>query len=334
MRQRNRLADVAGKWASGLGPRGRDLQYENAKRGRAAFVTDHKFWPTGRGPFPGFSSLGKYPLAMDNLFRLAQPHTRQCSSAWDNRAGGERAFMNQPPTPVATPQQLEQIALRAAQTIRPGQCIGLGSGRAAHAFVRALGQRIHTDSLDIVGIPTSDATAHVAYDSGVPLGTLDKITALDLAVDGADEVDPNLNLLKGGGGDLLREKLIASMAARIIILVGQEKLVPRLGAKFPVFLEVVAFALPVVSRKLTAMGATVQTRRRPDQSVFLTDNGNPILHAVFGPPPHHLSDPEELDRQLHHIPGIIETGIFLNMAHEILVANFDGSIEHRRRSPA
>ncbi|NNM88657.1 MAG: ribose 5-phosphate isomerase A [Phycisphaerae bacterium] len=242
--------------------------------------------------------------------------------------------MNQPSAPTATPQQLEKIAMRAAQMIRPGQRVGLGSGRAAHAFVRALGQRIHAESLNIVGIPTSEATAQVAHNSGVPLGTLEQINILDLAVDGADEVDPNLNLLKGGGGDLLREKLIASMAARIIILVGQEKLVPRLGAKFPVFLEVVAFALPVISRKLTSMGATVQTRRRPDGSLFLTDNGNPILHAVFGPPPHHLNDPEELDLQLHYIPGIIETGIFLNMAHEILVANLDGSIEHRRRIPS
>lgn len=241
--------------------------------------------------------------------------------------------MNKTPTPAATPQQLDQIAERAAQLIRPGQRVGLGSGRAAHAFVRALGRRIHSEALPIIGIPTSEATAQVARDSRVPLGTLDEITALDIAVDGADEVDSNLNLLKGGGGDLLREKLIASMAARIIIVVGQEKLVPRLGTKFPVFMEVVAFALPVISRQLTAMGASVQTRRRPDGSIFLTDNGNPILHAVFGPPPHHLTHPEELDRQLHHMPGIIETGIFLNMAHEILVANFDGAIQHLRRSP-
>ena len=241
--------------------------------------------------------------------------------------------MNQPASPAATPQQLEQIAWRAAQLIRPGQRIGLGSGRAAHAFVRALGQRIRAETLHVVGIPSSESTAQLARSSGVPLGTLDEITALDIAVDGADEVDPNMNLLKGGGGDLLREKLIASMATRIIILVGQEKLVPRLGAKFPVFLEVVTFALPVVSRKLTAMGATVQPRLRPDGNIFLTDNGNPILHAVFGPPPHHLGNPEELDLQLHHIPGIIETGIFLNLAQEILVANFDGTVEHRRRSP-
>ena len=271
---------------------------------------------------------------MDNPFRLTQPRTRPCSSALDNRADSERNFMNQPPTPAATPQQLEQIACRAAQLIRPNHRVGLGSGRAAHAFVRALGRRIHADSLPILGIPTSEATAAVARHSGVPLGTLDTTTALDIAVDGADEVDPSMNLLKGGGGDLLREKIIASMAARIIILVGQEKLVPKLGAKFPVFMEVVPFALPVVSRRLSAMGATVQTRLRSDGTIFLTDNGNPILHAVFGLPPHHLNNPEELDRQLHHIPGIIETGIFLNMAHEILVANFDGSIEHLRRNPS
>lgn len=234
-------------------------------------------------------------------------------------------------TLVATAQQLEHIGLIAARQVESGQRVGLGSGRAAQAFVRMLGERVHRDGLRIVGIPTSEATATVAASCGVPLGTLDEITSLDIGVDGADEVDPDLNLLKGGGGDLLREKVIASMAVRWVIVIGEEKLVPHLGARFPVFIEVIPFALPAVTRAVTAMGAVVETRRRPDGGIYLTDNGNPIIHAVFGPPPHYLKNPTELNQRLHHIPGIVDTGIFLRMAHEVIVAKFDGTVDHRKR---
>ncbi|HTV49051.1 MAG TPA: ribose-5-phosphate isomerase RpiA [Phycisphaerae bacterium] len=230
-------------------------------------------------------------------------------------------------TTSATPEQLENIGAIAASLVQDDQAVGLGSGKAAQAFVRMLGKRIAQTKMSIVGVPTSEVTAQVARQAGVPLTTLEDVSELDIAVDGADEVDPHLNLLKGGGGDLLREKVVASIARRLVIVVGQEKLVPRLGTRFPVFIEVVQFAMPAVIRTLSTLGASATPRRRPDGALFLTDNGNPLLHAKFDPGQPPLSNPAELEKTLHSITGVIDTGLFIGMAHEALVARFDGSVE-------
>jgi ribose 5-phosphate isomerase A len=234
------------------------------------------------------------------------------------------------PSPAANPAQLEKIGMVAAEMVRHGDRVGLGSGRAALAFVRALGQRIRTQKLAAVGVPTSLLTEQVARQAGIPTTTLDQVDGLEIAVDGADEVDPALNLIKGGGGNLTREKVVESIAARLVIVVGGEKIVPRLGTYFPVFVEVLEFARPVVTRKLQALGATVTQRMNPDGTPFLTDNRNPYLHARFG---HEgdwaIADPPALDLALHAIPGIIETGLFIRMAREVIVAHADGTIEHK-----
>lgn len=232
---------------------------------------------------------------------------------------------------VATPEQLHTIGTMAAALITHGQAVGLGSGRASHAFVRMLGKRVRESGLDIVGIPTSESTARLAREVGIPLGSLNDISQLDIAVDGADEVDPKLNLTKGGGGDLLREKVIASIARHYVVVVGEEKLVDHLGLRFPVFVEVVEFAMPVVIRALVKLGAVVTPRMTSEGQLFRTDNGNLLLHARFDPSDAQLRDPEKLDRTLHSIPGIIETGLFLNTADEILAANRDGTVRNLRR---
>ena len=187
--------------------------------------------------------------------------------------------------------------------------------------------------MSIVGIATSLLTEQVARDAGIPLATLEQIETLDIAVDGADEVDPHFNLIKGGGGNLAREKVTESIAKRLIIVVGEEKLVQQLGTSFPVFIECIDFAKPVILRKLSAMGASVIERKNPDGSPFLTDNGNPYLEAKFhthGPGSSALiQDPAALDRTLHAIPGILDTGLFIHMADEILIAHATGQIEHR-----
>lgn len=239
------------------------------------------------------------------------------------------------PSRKASPEQLEKLGEHAASFVKTGDRVGLGSGRAALAFVRALGRRVRNEHLKIVGVPTSVLTEQVAREAGIPLATLKEIDTLEIAIDGADEVDPHFHLIKGGGGNLLREKVVESIATRFVIVVGEEKIVGHLGTSFPVFLEVLEFSLPVVTRKLTDMGASVHQRRNADGSAFITDNGNPYLEARFHAPPSTggstlIPDPAALDRQLHAIPGLIETGLFVNMADEVLVAHADGRIEHRK----
>jgi ribose 5-phosphate isomerase A len=228
----------------------------------------------------------------------------------------------------ASAEQLDKIGALAAEMVRAGDRVGLGSGKAALSFVRALGRRVKESGLEVIGVPTSLLTEQVAKESGVPLKTLEQVDGLEIAVDGSDEVDPGLNLLKGGGGNLTREKVIASISKRFVIVVGEEKLVTRLGTNFPVFVEVIEFARPVVVRKIESMGAKVEQRKNADGTVFITDNGNPYLHCVFNG--NELADPAGLDAELRRIPGVLETGLFVDMADEVIVARVDGTVERRK----
>jgi ribose 5-phosphate isomerase A len=231
---------------------------------------------------------------------------------------------------TASPEQLDQMGIVAAGLVAAGQRVGLGSGRAALAFVRALGRRVRDEHLTIIGVPTSVETQRVAAEAGIPLGTLDEIVSLDITIDGADEVDPALNLIKGGGGYLTREKVVASISRRFVIVVGEEKLVPKLGWTFPVFLEVVEFARAVITRRVETLGATVTRRLNADGTPYRTDNGNSYLRCQF--PPGGLADARALDHTLHAMPGVIETALFIDMAHEVLVAHADGRVERKVRA--
>ncbi len=206
----------------------------------------------------------------------------------------------------------------ALDQIRPGQVVGLGSGHAAQRFVRALGLRVR-DGLAMSGIATSRATADLARALGIPLVTLDDVPGVDLAVDGADEVDPEGRLIKGYGGALLREKVVAASAARAVILVGAEKCVPRLGTRGRLPVEVLPFALASVRRRLEALGVPGTPRRR-DGRLLSSDNGNVLVDCEVGP----LSDAAELDRALHAIPGLLETGLFLDLGATIAIERADG----------
>jgi ribose 5-phosphate isomerase A len=231
----------------------------------------------------------------------------------------------------ASPEQLEKIGIVAAGLVRAGDRVGLGSGKAALAFVRALGVRVRTEGLKVTGVPTSLLTEQVARESGIPLATLAEVDALDVAIDGADEVDPEFNCIKGGGGNLAREKVIESIAKRFVLVVGEEKIVDKLGTSFPIFIEIIEFARHTVIRKLEAMGAKVAQRMNKDGSPFITDNGNPYLEPKFYRNGSTLiDDPVALDGALHAIPGIVETGLFIGMADEVIVAYADGRIEHKK----
>jgi ribose 5-phosphate isomerase A len=214
---------------------------------------------------------------------------------------------------------------RALDFIEDGQLVGLGTGRAATAFVQALGDRVKA-GLRVRGVPTSDRTEALARQLGIPLLTLAEAGTLDVCVDGADEVDPNLDLIKGYGGALVREKIVAASARMLVILVGVEKLVPKLGARGKLPIEVVPFGLPLVTRRLRELGCDPRLRQVSDGALYVTDNGNAILDC--GIPP--LDDPGRFERELRAIPGMVGTGLFLGMAHAVIVEDGD-RVEVRRR---
>ena len=208
----------------------------------------------------------------------------------------------------------------AARLIEDGMVLGLGSGSTAAYVVRTLGLRIQ-DGLRIVGaVPTSNATERLARELSIPLTTLDAYPELDLAIDGADEIDRRLCLIKGGGGALLREKIVASAARRFVVVGDVTKQVQLLGAHFPLPVEIVPFALPLVRKRLEALEVIVQLRLKGDQ-VYLTDNGNMILDCSF---PGGIQEPGELQTQLKRIVGVVETGLFLDMAERAIIGGPDG----------
>jgi ribose 5-phosphate isomerase A len=217
---------------------------------------------------------------------------------------------------------------RALEFVPNDSRIGLGSGRAAQAFVKALGQRIRTADLRVHGVPTSEETARLAREEGVPLLTLAQAGVLDLTVDGADEVDPGLGLIKGYGRALVREKVVAASSRQLVILVGPEKLVPRLGTRGKLPVEVIPFALPLCERRLGELGCRPVPWRQGDR-LLTTDNGNLILDCQIDPIP----DAARLENDIRAIPGVVGTGLFLGMANVVLVGG--GSdfrlVEEKRR---
>lgn len=192
--------------------------------------------------------------------------------------------------------------------------IGLGTGRAAAGFVRELGARVR-NGLQVRGIPTSLATESLARSLGIPLIGFDAVAAVDLAVDGADEVDPDRNLIKGHGGALVRERVVAAAAARFVVLVGPEKLSHRLGAQRSVPVEAIPFAAPQVRRALERMGAAAEIRIESGGNPFVTDNQNLLVNASFG----EIADPAALHREIRDIPGVLDSGLFAGMADDVLV---------------
>ena len=210
-----------------------------------------------------------------------------------------------------TDQEAAALGAAALAEVKPGTVVGLGTGQAATAFIHALGKAVK-DGLRITGVPTSDASAALARKLGIPL--IDEPVTLDVAVDGADEVDPQLDLVKGFGGALVREKIVAAAARRFIVLVGEEKLVKVLGGRGRLPVEVVPFAVPFVTRRLTEMGHPPVVRPK-DGKPWVTDNGNLILDAAVTTIP----EPGKLDRALLDIPGVVGTGLFVGMAHAVMV---------------
>lgn len=200
--------------------------------------------------------------------------------------------------------------------------LGLGTGSTVAWFLEHLGARLASGELTgVAGVPTSIRTEKAARRLGIPVGTLSELAPLDLTVDGADEVDPRLNLIKGLGGALLREKMVAQASARFVAIVDEGKLVDRLGERTHLPVEVVPFECDSHCKWLEALGADPEVRRNADGEVYLTDNKLVIIDCVFV---NGIDDPQALDRQLSNRAGIVESGLFLAMADEAVVAGSGG----------
>jgi ribose 5-phosphate isomerase A len=218
-------------------------------------------------------------------------------------------------------QQKQMAADQAAAYVQPGMVIGLGTGSTAILFLRQLVERLDTGDLtNVVGIPTSIQIETEAKRLHFPLTTLEEQPVIDLTVDGADEVDPQLNLIKGGGGALLREKIVAQASIRVVIIVDEGKLSPVLGTKWHIPIEVIPFGWRTQTAYLTGLGGNVVLRQSKEGATFVTDQGNYILDTHFGPIP----DPAALAQTLNQRVGIVEHGLFVKLTHEVIVGASGG----------
>jgi ribose 5-phosphate isomerase A len=218
----------------------------------------------------------------------------------------------------------QSAAEASMRFVHEGNIVGLGSGSTAAYAVRFLAERVRA-GLKIRGIPTSNETRELATSLGIPLVTLDEFQSIDVTVDGADEIDPQLQLIKGGGAAFLREKIVASASRQLVIVADSTKLVPILG-KAPVPVEVIPFAQALVTLEIAALGATVNIRRDSAGKPWMTDEGHHILDCRFG----QISNPPELAGKLEEIPGVVEHGLFIEMADVVLVGESSGVKELRR----
>lgn len=221
-----------------------------------------------------------------------------------------------------------QAAVYAVDTfVRSGMILGLGSGTTAREAVRYIGERLREGGLsDIVGVPCSVWIENHAREAGVPLATLEDQPRVDLTIDGADEVDPNLDLIKGGGGSLLREKIVAQASRHEVIIVDESKLSEGLGIRFALPVEVVPFGWTTQDAYLRSLGAQTTLRTTDDGAPFITNQGNYILDCAFG----RIPDPHALAATLKSRTGVVEHGLFLGIARDVIVAGA-GGIRHLKR---
>jgi len=209
-------------------------------------------------------------------------------------------------------------AERAVEFVQSGMVVGLGTGSTAYFAIEALGNRIK-EGLEIVGVATSSSTEQLAKRFGVPLVPLDEVKRIDVTIDGADEVDPNFNLIKGMGGALLREKVVAYASLEDIIIIDDSKLVDVLGIRSPLPIEVTPFGHKLTKNALEGLGC--QARLKGGEKPFRTDNGNLIYECKF----ERIEDPEFLELEIHLIPGVVESGLFIDLATKVVIGQESGT---------
>ena len=214
----------------------------------------------------------------------------------------------------------KKAAIEAARNVEDNFVIGLGSGSTAAYAIKEIGRRIREEGLRVIGVPTSYQSFFLAIKYGVPTTTLHENPTLDLTIDGADQIDEKLNLIKGMGGALTKEKIIAASSKKLIIVADERKLANKLGEGQLLPIEILPFAKPLVINKIREMGGKPYLREIKRGIPYITDNGNFILDVDFGA----IENPEELEEKLKMIPGVVETGLFIGMAHTIYVGTRDG----------
>ena len=227
---------------------------------------------------------------------------------------------------MAHETEKKMAAERSLEYVREGHVVGLGTGSTAAYFIQLLGARVK-QGMKVRGIPTSDRSRDLAASLGIPLTSLDEVQQIDVTVDGADEFDPQLRLIKGRGGALLREKIVASASRQVVIVADSSKRVPVLG-NFPVPVEVVPFAQALVGTRITELGARVVRRLDASGAPYITDSGNQILDCHFG----RIPDADSLAQRLSELPGIVEHGLFIGLASVVLMAT-GGEVVEIRREP-
>lgn len=222
----------------------------------------------------------------------------------------------------------ERAGRRAAEFIKDGMVVGLGTGSTAEFTIKALGERV-AQGLNIRAIPTSNASATLATELGIELVTLTTCPSIDLTIDGADEVDPNLDLIKGLGGALLREKVVAAASDQQIIIIDPSKTVDRLGTKAPLPIEVVPFAMDSIAKRLVNDGLNITPRLQSDSTeLFITDNSNYILDCHY---PNGIEQAAVTEYNLNNIPGVVENGLFVGLAQTVIIGLEDGTTKIIKR---
>ena len=225
-------------------------------------------------------------------------------------------------------QDPKEVAGRqAADLVQDGMRLGLGTGSTVHFTIVRISERIREEKLSVRCVPTSVDTEQKARALGIPLASLEDVDAIDLTIDGADEIDDCFDMIKGGGGALLREKVVASISREEAIVVGANKVVRKLGTTFALPVEVVPFALATVGRALARLGCEPVTRTAGG-GAYATDNGNRILDCRF---PNGIADAPALERRIAAIPGVVESGLFVGLAHVLFIGKPDGTCEVRRK---
>ncbi|MFK5955616.1 MAG: ribose-5-phosphate isomerase RpiA [Planctomycetota bacterium] len=223
-----------------------------------------------------------------------------------------------------SPSPKQAAGIAAAEHVKTGMILGLGTGSTVAFFLDALAERMAKEGLDVLGVPTSVATADKCKELGISLATLEEQPVLDLVIDGADEVDDEFRLIKGGGGALLREKIVAAAGTKVIIIVGQGKRVNRLGTTFLLPVEVLPFGYLSIRDKVAVLGdCKPYVRNTEAGEPFVTDNGNYILDCRFKTG---IANPQELHASLSQIPGVVEVGLFLDLCHLVIEGGDNGKV--------
>jgi ribose 5-phosphate isomerase A len=224
-------------------------------------------------------------------------------------------------------ERIARLAAVAADLVQPGMTVGLGTGSTADAVIHELGRRASA-GLAFTGVATSTRTQALARDLGIPLTSLDEVARLDLGIDGADEIDPNLDAIKGKGGALLYEKLVALSCDRFVLVATTEKNVERLGERTALPVEIVRFGWRQTARRLQNLGFPAELRMSSEGKPFVSDNGSSILDCAAGP----MDDPAEVTAAVKAVPGVIEHGLFLGIASTAVQVTVDGEVLARSRA--